>query len=306
MKLEDADYDERNIRKLFIQKFREYNRVTIKGSPVDVDFKRIMKVEVEAVWVRGKTKNKEKVKRLVEKYAPDDATENIRDIEFTGDRLRMFSESNQKEVKKYDGVILTEIQESALRMDPKFMLYKQITEIDIEVEIEKGCTKARYCLMNEINNNDENGNNTENNNNDNNRGFKVFDLEKKMSDYGNIRATDIPTVQRLYPPKPASIRREVIMQNVKDKMLNKVQEYKEEHCNDKGWLKKYNISKAKSEGLKEVRDRVKQKEIVVFTTDKTGEFTVDTAAYYEEALIEGLRKTHKAEVPGMEVRGPRV
>ena len=35
---------------------------------------------------------------------------------------------------------------------------------------------------------------------------------------------------------------------------------------------------------------MKQKEIVVFTTDKTGEFTVDTAANYEEALIEHIEK----------------
>ena len=45
--------------------------------------------------------------------------------------------------------------------------------------------------------------------------YKTFDLETKISNFPNIRATDLPTVQRLYPPKPSTIRREIIMQNVK-------------------------------------------------------------------------------------------
>ena len=100
--------------------------------------------------------------------------------------------------------------------------------------------------------------------------LKPFDIESKVADYANIRVTDIPTVQRLYPPKPATIRKEVIMQNVKDKMLNKIREYKEQYCNDKGHIKKSNIDKIECKGLKEVTERVNQKDIIVFSTDKTG------------------------------------
>ena len=54
--------------------------------------------------------------------------------------------------------------------------------------------------------------------------------------------------------------------------------------------KKSNIGKIECRGLKEVKERVKPKEIVVFSTDKTGQFTVDTATNYEEALNEHIEK----------------
>ena len=34
-------------------------------------------------------------------------------------------------------------------MDPEFRIYKRIDAVDLEVEIEKGCTKARYHFMSE-------------------------------------------------------------------------------------------------------------------------------------------------------------
>ena len=86
-----------------------------------------------------------------------------------------------------------------MKLDPEFRVYKRIDEIDLEVEIEKGCTKARYHFMGKDNNNLNNDQEDENNNVNN---FKTFDLETKVADYANIRATDLPTVQRLYPPKP--------------------------------------------------------------------------------------------------------
>merc|ERR1712208_44420 len=112
------------------------------------------------------------------------------------------------------------------------------------VEIEKGCTKARYHFMGEDNNN----------NNDEN--LKAFDFENKVANYANIRATDFPTVQRLYPPKPSTIRRVVVMQSVKDKMLNKVREYRDKNCNEKGFVKKVNVNNEVSNGIKSIKERV--------------------------------------------------
>jgi hypothetical protein len=117
-------------------------------------------------------------------------------------------------------------------------VYKRIDEADLEVEIEKGCTRARYHFMGENNNNHS----ASQDNNDNDDIRKEFDLENKVANYANIRATDLPNVQRLFPPKPSTIRREVIMQSVKDKMLNKDREYKENNCNEKGFIKKGNIN----------------------------------------------------------------
>ena len=79
----------------------------------------------------------------MKKYAPNDIIENVRNIEVTDDKLRLLRENMENSVRKYGGVELSDNQEKALKMDPRFMLYRKIDEIDIEVEIEKGCTKAR-------------------------------------------------------------------------------------------------------------------------------------------------------------------
>ena len=122
------------------------------------------------------------------------------------------------------------------------MTYLRRDLIEAEVEIEKGCTKARYALMNVQENNaaagDDNNNTLARDDN-----FMVLDADNKIVDYANVRATNIPTCQRIFPPKPTTIRKETIMQNIKDKMLNAVKDYKEKHCNNKGVVKMKNIDK---------------------------------------------------------------
>ena len=48
----------------------------------------------------GKAKNSEKVYRLRKRYAPDDDVEKIRDIECSDEKLRMFNEDGDKNVRK--------------------------------------------------------------------------------------------------------------------------------------------------------------------------------------------------------------
>ena len=222
----DAEFDEKNTRKEFIRKSIEYGRLTIRGSVFDEEFRRLMKIEVEKVWNEGKMKNKQKIQYLMSKYGPDKQSDDIRDVAYSDAKLETCVVSSDIDVGLYGDVNLNEIEKTALKMNPRFMTYPKIDEIEVEVEIEKGCTKARYQFMNEDKN--ETAKDGENNNTsatDDN--FMVLDLENKTADYANIRATNIPTCQRIYPPKPATIRREVIMQNIKDKMLNKVKEYRE-------------------------------------------------------------------------------
>merc|ERR1712030_280966 len=132
MKLDDAEYDEKMVRKQFTYYLNEYRKVTIRGSFADEKFKSVMKNEVEILWNLGKQKNKEKIDRLVKKYAPVD--ENV-----------------EKIVKVFGGVTVNNEEKAALKLNPEYRVYKRIDDIDLEVEIEKGCTKARYHFMGENN-----------------------------------------------------------------------------------------------------------------------------------------------------------
>ena len=289
MKSDDAKYDERIMRRNFRWSSILFSRMVRRGSALDLEFRNMMRKEVEMVWNIGKEKNKEKIRTLINRFNPEKNCDKIRDVEFTDEGLEGVNISEGKTVITYDDVEISNEMEAALSLHPKYMLYKRIDEKSIEVEIEKGCVKARYGWMNEVINDD-----TTHDVNMNDKKPEVYDAKEKKLDYANLRATDIPTVQRLFPPKPASLRRETIMQNIKDKMLNKVKEYKENKCNEKGCIKNQNVSKQQADGLKEVKEN--NDEYIVFTTDKSGHFTVDSPQNYEKAMDKHVRGDNKINI----------
>ena len=77
------------------------------------------------------------------------------------------------------------------------------------------------------------------------------------------------------------------MQNIKDKMFGKVREFIENNCNARGFVRKNNIYDGVSDGIKSLKERIKEKEIVVYATDKTWELT-----RFNTKLFERIRKAH--------------
>ena len=80
------------------------------------------------------------------------------------------------------------------------------------------------------------------------------------------------------------------LQNLREKLLRKVEEYKQKRCNKNGIIKKGNISRVEFEGLKEIRE---DKEMVVFSTDKSKRLTADSVPNYEKALNEHTKDDTK-------------
>ena len=66
-KVDDAIFDEKMIRREFVRKSVVFGRTIRKHSQIDMEFKRIMRNEVETVWKDGKQKNTEKVAWASEK-----------------------------------------------------------------------------------------------------------------------------------------------------------------------------------------------------------------------------------------------
>ena len=149
--------------------------------------------------------------------------------------------------------------------------------------------KARYELMSRV---EEDMDQTTNSENGDTIEGSVPQREElcKTFNYANMRATDIPTVQRLYPPAPATIKQEKILDNIKEKLLDTVQEYKSKHCDSKGKFKNHNLSRDEMIGVKEIKKDIKEKKMVVFTTDKSGRFSADTPDNYEKAIKQHTTK----------------
>ena len=114
-----------------------------------------------------------------------------------------------------------------LSMKPKHMLYNKIDINDMEAEIGKGVMKASWSLMNKERD--------DTSDDDDENASEVFNIESKVMDYGKMRATTHPTVQRLIMPKPGNFQNEAIFQNHKDKLICKTIEYKQSKGNSKGW-----------------------------------------------------------------------
>ena len=107
-----------------------------------------------------------------------------------------------------------------------------------------------------------------------------------------MRATDLPTCARLKFPKPAPMRVETVMQNIKDKLLVVTQEYRNKSCNENGWPES-NLTTNEIKGLKEIKKKMNEKEIVVTKFDKSCELCVDSLQNYSDAV-----KVHTADDAG--------
>ena len=76
----------------------------------------------------------------------------------------------------------------------------------------------------------------------------VYDKESAKINMSNCRVTDIPTVTRLFPPRPAGGNQEIRIQEQCNLAKEAFNEYRENKCDDKGNIKKSNLSKSESIG----------------------------------------------------------
>ena len=293
-KLEDAEKEVRKARHENMKLIKEYKKVIKEGERADVTFKEIIKRERDKEWSNGKEKSHKKIQYMMKKKrtgsarrASDESIDDTKGIKYKEEDLKELDRDKATYINKpkvYGGVEISSGVESFLTKDPGFMIYDRIDTLNVEVEIEKGITKTRYEMMNRGEEEDEEC--------ETGRSLisKQIEEENKILNYKNLRATDIPTVPRLIEPKRATLKQEVVMENTKQKLLNTLNEYMQTHCDKKGNIKDYNLNSEEKKQLKDVKKNIKDKKIVVFTTDKSGKFTVDSPPNYEKAVHKHTQK----------------
>jgi len=105
-----------------------------------------------------------------------------------------------------------------------------------------------------------------------------------------MKATDMPFNKRIYLRNPIKQEMEVKMQMLKQR-LDEVTKGYEANDNKKNVLS--NLDATQKAGLQLLKERKKNQEIVIFQTDKTNSFSVDTLTNYRMA---GQCHTEKDEV----------
>lgn len=124
---------------------------------------------------------------------------------------------------------------------------------------------------------------------------RLYDPEQNRLTFSKIRATNLPTCRRITLPKPGCEELEITMRNMKLQMMTKFREFKEKNCDEKGNIKKDNLSKEQREGFKECGEEIKAKEKLFLVTDKSKQFSVDTPSNYVKAMDEHTRGDSKLE-----------
>ena len=154
IKIDDAEWDARRMKRQFFVSKVNYRKTIKRNSIVDRVFKRILKVEMEKLWKHRKEQNVRKVAFLNKKWKSVSANpieeKQYRGVKFRDTDINVGVNDRNEDALVYGEADVNNNMTSALTLNPKMMVFNKISETDLEVEIEKGIVKQRYeCMKNE-------------------------------------------------------------------------------------------------------------------------------------------------------------
>ena len=101
----------------------------------------------------------------------------------------------------------------------------------------------------------------------------TYDPSTNNLDLRKKRVTDLKENTKVHLPKPLPTHQEAITAVRREKWLEEHSKYERENCDENG-NQKSNLSAAQQRGLKKLRKRIKEGEIIVVKTDKSGKLAV--------------------------------
>ena len=253
-------------------------------------------------------KYKNKIKHIRSKYRNEEEDEGIEipeDIEEFSE-LSVFTKEKfekirvpENEVKTIGEIELSEDERSVLKLHTKFALLETLKKGGLDAEQEASIAKLRM----ETNKEKEYEGFTEEERKENEileaENRMIFDPINKVHDNRKKRATDIRECARITLPKPLTPDEESRIEVRKRTQKETYENYREKNTNKKG-DQKSNLTKGEKNGLKSLKKRMTNEEIIVMKTDKSGKFVVTTPENYIKMGEEHTKKDE--EVSWDEVR----
>ena len=221
---------------------------------------------------------------------------------FLSDKGVKVTNSDIEEFKRVDGIsdkngfvvygdiMITDEEKDYLNLSPKFREYELLDVKSWNTEVEINAIKTRWELMGNAKKDGKTEEEILEEIKKENESRVIYDIEAGKVNLSNYRVTDIPTVTRVFPPRPANGNQEMKIQEQCNLAKEAFTEYRTKNCDDKGKLKKGNLSVSQMIGKKRLRRRVKRKEIVIATTYKSGKFVLTTHEIYRFAANKHLCK----------------
>ena len=238
--------------------------------------------------IRGKVKKKEEYQLPEELSRYSDAKIYKSDEEMEPETLRgpvTIVGGKQK-------VSLNEDEITILTRGPKYAIRRILNKERFLIEMEKALVKEKWSRRKrqELEDMDDTGDMTDEEKERirkveeefETRSRQIYDGDNKRFDYGNKSATDAKGNKRVTLPKALSHSEEAELEVRRIEWIRLFDDLVAE-LEDEDDMKKKNITKAEERGLKSLKKRVADGELVICQTDKSGRFAVLTLEQYEEA-----------------------
>ena len=270
--VEDTSEKLRKEERLNTKVWRD-NIQTIRSQGIESDFKRIYRSERKKYKKTLCEKRRQKVWFLSKKYKPSkrNIPDEVNGVIIKDQDIPMdFS----TEPRVYGNTVINEDEKHILSLPPKFAIPDKVDEHKCEIEIEKAITKLRW---------ERHQTGTKNTNLPPTGDFKTHEDTGTTIDFRNMRPTDLPFNGRVYLPPALELDTEVQLHMLKQNLQKATEKYKRE--NDE----KEDLTSNERKGLKSLTSRVKNKDIVILSTDKSGRHAVDTPENYRESVEPHIR-----------------
>ena len=309
-KLADSKTDERKFRK---------ERDSLRGKLEEVASKNVysrimikLKKKINRVRNMIKVKYDKKIKGYLEEKEQEEMDELSTLREEMGEfgKLRIFNGKTIHQEERKPPVVCSKLNLSkyeleVLSKNPSFAVRAMMSKGKFMMEFEKGMIKKLYS---DIGKEIVDGVTVEETPTDKEdervmkeaewqerKSTLVYDFEIKEMDFGKMRATEMKGNKRVVLPKASDIKVEALME-VRRKRAAQLYDLCVKKLGEGAEKGKDNLTLGEKRGLKSLKKRVSEGEIVICQTDKSGRFCILTREQYREAGIVHTSKDRKVDL----------
>ena len=298
-KVKDASVDADLAFVQFCKAKSEMWKVVAWNSRLGADVRRMMREEMAFEWRERMKIMQQSVDHLVEKHRrlrKEEVPETWRGIKITDQALGELP----KLPPPFLGEGVGEISEAAkevLQLPPKTALYTKIKMEDIEMEVLKAVdAKARWTDI-EMEERRGSMQTREEAEEEERRVTEVHNKQDGTLNLTRLRVTDLPTNREIYLPEERSNEVEAGLQAFSAEMIEIARKYIRQNVDKAGNVKESNMTEKQVAGLKDIETLMKDKNLIMTKTDKSGRQCVLTEDEYiqmgEQHVERDEEKTRK-------------
>ena len=305
--IKDSRMDDSKLRKE--RKKIKQKLLTMYGENQEKLTKTLSKMRKKVVRLKKKVQKKNKKK--IEKYKREKEEEEMRELSILPEDLKEFSDlrifrnvqippEEPKPPVITTKTILTEDELGVLKKGPSFTIRNVMDKEAFMAEVEKGLAKKMYSdIGKDVEDKEEEVDSAEAKRIDDlvawidEKSAMIYDFESKTMDFGRSKATNWKRNKRIKLPKASSSLLEASME-IRRKAAGKIYEECIKLLDDGAeTIGMDNLTAGEKRGLKSLKKKVKDGNLLICQTDKSGRFCVMDKEQYRMAGHEHTAKDRK-------------